>query len=130
MSPTSTDRPLSPVGQVARGVYAPALVFEIGIGAIMPIIPLSAIDLGATLAVAGLMVALLGVGQIAAIGGQGVGRGVAFDRHHLQKRLDLRRAHARRRFATAVLGVEGGRVMPCLPNPAPSSSSRLSRGRP
>ena len=65
MSPTSADRPLSPVGQVARGVYAPALVFEIGIGAIMPIIPLSAIDLGATLAVAGLMVALLGVGQIA-----------------------------------------------------------------
>ncbi|MGV8968436.1 MAG: MFS transporter [Cellulomonas sp.] len=62
---TSPDRTRSPIGQVARGVYAPALVFEIGVGAIMPIIPLSAIDLGATLAVAGLMVALLGVGQIA-----------------------------------------------------------------
>ena len=51
--------------QVARGVYAPALVFEIGVGAIVPIIPLSAVDLGGSVAVAGLLVALLGVGQIA-----------------------------------------------------------------
>jgi MFS family permease len=45
-------------------VYAPALVFEVGIGAIVPIIPLFAVDLGANLAIAGLLVALLGVGQI------------------------------------------------------------------
>ncbi|QTE29844.1 MFS transporter [Pengzhenrongella sicca] len=55
----------SPLRQVARGVYAPALVFEIGIGAIAPIIPLSAVDLGGNLAVAAVLVALLGVGQIA-----------------------------------------------------------------
>ena len=58
-------REVSSLRQVTRGVYAPALVFEIGIGAIAPIIPLSAVDLGGNLAVAGLMVALLGVGQIA-----------------------------------------------------------------
>lgn len=63
--PTGVARTPSPLGQVARGVYAPALVFEIGIGAIMPIIPLSAVQLGANLAMAGVMVALLGVGQIA-----------------------------------------------------------------
>lgn len=61
---SSSARSSSPVGQVARGVYAPALVFEIGVGAIAPIIPLSAVDLGGNLAVAGLMVAMLGVGQI------------------------------------------------------------------
>ena len=66
MTPTSAaTRPASPMGQVARGVYAPALVFEIGVGAIVPIIPLSAVHLGGNLAVAGLLVAMLGVGQIA-----------------------------------------------------------------
>ncbi|NMR21021.1 MFS transporter [Cellulomonas fimi] len=54
----------SVVRQITLGVYAPALVFEIGIGAIMPIIPLSATALGGSLATAGLLVALLGVGQI------------------------------------------------------------------
>ena len=58
-------RTVSPLRTVARGVYAPALVFEIGIGAIVPIIPLSAVDVGGNLAVAGALVALLGVGQIA-----------------------------------------------------------------
>jgi len=66
MSPSpNVARPGSPLRKVARGVYAPALVFEIGVGAIVPIIPLSAVDLGGSLAVAGVMVALLGVGQIA-----------------------------------------------------------------
>jgi MFS family permease len=58
------QRPTVELREVARGVYVPALVFEIGVGAIMPIIPLSAVALGANLAVAGLLVALLGVGQI------------------------------------------------------------------
>lgn len=49
---------------VARVVYAPALVFEIGMGAILPMIALTATDLGADPAVAGLVVALVGVGQI------------------------------------------------------------------
>ena len=55
----------SSLRQVALGVYAPTLVFEIGIGAIVPVIPLTAVHLGDSLAVAGLLVALLGVGQIA-----------------------------------------------------------------
>jgi len=48
----------------AAGIYLPALVFEIGIGAILPVVALSARGLGSSLAVAGIMVALLGVGQI------------------------------------------------------------------
>jgi len=48
----------------AAGIYLPALVFEIGIGAILPVVALSARALGSSLAVAGIMVALLGVGQI------------------------------------------------------------------
>ncbi|WP_207219032.1 MFS transporter [Pengzhenrongella frigida] len=79
--PPAVSRVPSPYGQVARGVYAPALVFEIGVGAIMPIIPLSAVDLGANLAVAGLMVALLGVGQIAGDVPAGVLAARIGDRH-------------------------------------------------
>ena len=47
------------------GVYLPVLIFEVGIGAITPVVPLSAVDLGASLAGAGLVVALLGIGQLA-----------------------------------------------------------------
>ena len=50
--------------RAAAGIYLPALVFEIGIGAILPVVALSARGLGSSLAVAGIMVALLGVGQI------------------------------------------------------------------
>ncbi len=73
--------------------------------------------------------ARLGVGQIAAVGGKGMGRGVAFDGHHLQKGFDLGRAHASRRFLIAALGVEDEPVMPCLPTPLPSPSRHLPRGR-
>lgn len=45
-------------------MHLPVLVFEIGLGAITPIIPLSAVERGASLAAAGLMLALLAVGQI------------------------------------------------------------------
>jgi MFS family permease len=45
-------------------VYAPTLVFSVGTGAVAPVIALRAVDLGADLALAGLVVALLGVGQI------------------------------------------------------------------
>jgi MFS family permease len=61
---TVPERPTVELREVAKGVYVPALVFEIGVGAIMPIIPLSAVALGANLAVAGLLVAMLGIGQI------------------------------------------------------------------
>ena len=52
------------VRAAALAVYLPALVFEIGIGAVIPVIALSATALGASLAAAGLLVALLAVGQI------------------------------------------------------------------
>ncbi len=51
-------------GAVLAGVLAPSLVFEIGLGAILPVVALTASDLGATLAGASVLVALLGVGQV------------------------------------------------------------------
>lgn len=47
-------------------VYLPALLYGLGQGAIAPIIALSARDLGASVGSAGLIVALLGVGQVLA----------------------------------------------------------------
>ncbi|HEY3438447.1 MAG TPA: MFS transporter [Actinotalea sp.] len=48
----------------AWAVYLPVLVFETGMGAVLPVAALSAVDLGASLATAGLVVALLAIGQI------------------------------------------------------------------
>ena len=45
-------------------VYLPALLFSIGQGAIIPMIPLLAHDLGASLAVSGIVVATRGIGTI------------------------------------------------------------------
>jgi MFS family permease len=45
-------------------VFLPALVYEIGNGAIAPVVALTALDLGATTATAGLILTLIGVGQI------------------------------------------------------------------
>lgn len=45
-------------------VYGPTLLFTIGIGAVLPVIALSARELGASIGVAGLVVALTGIGQI------------------------------------------------------------------
>lgn len=50
--------------QLLLGTYLPVFVFEVGIGAIMPVVPLTAVDLGASIAQAGVAVALLAVGQI------------------------------------------------------------------
>lgn len=47
-------------------VYLPALMYGIGQGAIAPIVVLSARELGASVGTAGLIVALLGVGQLVA----------------------------------------------------------------
>jgi MFS family permease len=49
---------------VAPSVFLPALIFETGVGAITPMIPLSGLTLGASVGTAGLLLALLGVGQI------------------------------------------------------------------
>jgi MFS family permease len=50
--------------QLALGVFLPVVVYEVGMGAILPVIALTATDLGASLALAGLVVALPAVGQI------------------------------------------------------------------
>src|SRR5690606_14661672 len=49
---------------IALPVILPTLLFAIGEGAIIPIIPLVADDLGATLAIAGLVAAVLTVGEL------------------------------------------------------------------
>lgn len=53
-------RPLFP------GVYLPSLLFEIGIGAAVPMIVVRAGELGASIAVAGFLTALLAIGKILA----------------------------------------------------------------
>jgi MFS family permease len=49
---------------VAVPAYVPALLYGIGQGAVAPVVALTARDLGASVGLAGLVVALLGVGQI------------------------------------------------------------------
>jgi MFS family permease len=46
-------------------VFLPAMVFEIGNGAVAPIVAITALELGASPGVAGFLVALLGLGQLA-----------------------------------------------------------------
>jgi MFS family permease len=50
--------------QVAVPVYGPTLLVSIGAGAILPLVALSARDLGASVGVAALVVAMLGIGQL------------------------------------------------------------------
>jgi MFS family permease len=50
---------------IAPSAFLPALVFEIGNGAIAPVIALTALDVGAAPSTAGYMLALLGIGQVA-----------------------------------------------------------------
>jgi MFS family permease len=49
---------------VAPAVFLPTLIFEIGMGALAPMIALSGRGLGASVGMAGLVLAMLGVGQI------------------------------------------------------------------
>ena len=51
---------------VGSTVYLPSLLFGIGQGAIVPVLVVSARELGASLAVAGFVVALMGIGKIVA----------------------------------------------------------------
>jgi MFS family permease len=51
---------------MAPTVYLPSLLFGIGQGAVVPVLVVSARDLGASLAVAGFVVALMGIGKIVA----------------------------------------------------------------
>jgi MFS family permease len=50
--------------KIAPTVYLPALLYGIGQGAIAPVVALSARDLGASVAMAGLVVAAAGLGQV------------------------------------------------------------------
>lgn len=54
--------PLS--GRFVAVVYGPTLLFAVGEGAVLPVIALTARELGASVGMAGLVVALTGVGQI------------------------------------------------------------------
>lgn len=60
MSPAPPFR----LGSAALPVYLPSLLFSIGEGAIIPVIPVDAVRLGGSLAVAGFISALLMVGQL------------------------------------------------------------------
>ena len=50
--------------QIGPSVMLPMLVYEIGHGAVMPVIALVALDAGASTTVAGLMLAAIGIGTI------------------------------------------------------------------
>ena len=58
-SPASFD-----LRRIAVSAFGPSLLFGIGEGAILPIVPLSARDLGASVPVAALVVMLIGVGSL------------------------------------------------------------------
>jgi MFS family permease len=60
---TSTAEGLT-LRQLGPSVYLPSAVYSTGMGAIAPVIVLSAIDLGVSMAAAAAVAALLGIGQI------------------------------------------------------------------
>lgn len=60
----TVDPPEFRLRSVGLPVYLPTLLFSIGEGAIIPVIPIVADRLGASLAVAGLIAAMIAVGQL------------------------------------------------------------------
>lgn len=60
----STSRPAFRWRSIALPALLPTLLFSIGEGAIIPIIPVAAGNLGATLAIAGLIAGLLTIGEL------------------------------------------------------------------
>ncbi len=65
MGPMPADAPLFP-RNVVLGAYLPAFVFDVGVGAMLPVVAPTATGLGASLATAGVVAALLPVGHILA----------------------------------------------------------------
>lgn len=59
-----TDAPLFPFRSVVLGAFVPTLVLEIGVGAMLPVVAVTATGRGASLTVAGLVTALLPLGKI------------------------------------------------------------------
>ncbi len=63
---TPAKVPMFPLREVVLGTLVPSLLFGIAVGVALPLIPVSATRLGADLAVAGFVAALLPLGKIAA----------------------------------------------------------------
>lgn len=61
----SRDR-IFPLRTVVFGTFLPSLLFSVGIGVILPLVPLSAVRLGSDLAVAGVVAAMMPVGKVLA----------------------------------------------------------------
>lgn len=59
-----TSAPSFSLRRIALPAFGPSILFGIGEGAILPIVPLTARDLGASVSVAALMVALIGIGSL------------------------------------------------------------------
>ncbi len=60
---TTTETPAFSLRSIAVPAFGPTLLFSIGEGAILPVVALSARDLGASVAVAALIVTLIGLGS-------------------------------------------------------------------
>jgi MFS family permease len=63
MTPPPPDSPPFSLRGIAVPAFGPALLFSIGQGAILPVVALSARELGASVAVAALIVTLMGLGS-------------------------------------------------------------------
>lgn len=64
--PSAHDTATEPtVRSLATSVYLPTLIFAVGQGAVVPVVALAARDVGASVALAGLAVALRGIGVMA-----------------------------------------------------------------
>src|SRR5689334_17088271 len=63
---SATTGPAAPptLRSLIPSVFLPAVVYEVGIGAITPVVAITALDLGASAGTAGFLVALLGIGQL------------------------------------------------------------------
>lgn len=59
-----TSPPRPSLRSIVPSVYLPSVLFGVGHGAIIPVIPLTARDLGASVAGAGLVVACVGIGRM------------------------------------------------------------------
>lgn len=60
----AADSPAFSLRSVAAAVYLPTLLFGIGEGALIPLIPAAATHLGATIAIAGAIAAMLTIGEL------------------------------------------------------------------
>jgi MFS family permease len=62
---TKTElKPPPTLRSMIPSMFLPAMVYEIGNGAVIPVIAITARDLGASTGTAGLLVALMGIGQL------------------------------------------------------------------